>query len=70
MPFPWARPRHELLLLALVGIAALTPIYRFGEQDRNLMTQQWAVLQRLGGALEHYVESRVLEQLQGKGESR
>jgi len=35
MPFPWARPRHELLLLALVGIAALTPIYRFGEQDRS-----------------------------------
>ena len=39
---------------------------RFGEQDRNLMTQQWDVLQRLGGALEHYVESRVIEQLQKK----
>ena len=35
MPFPWARPRRELLLLALVGVAALTPIYRFGEQDRS-----------------------------------
>ena len=35
MPMPWGRPRRELLLLALVGIAALTPIYRFGEQDRS-----------------------------------
>jgi hypothetical protein len=35
VPFPWARPRRELLLLALVGVAALTPIYRFGEQDRS-----------------------------------
>ena len=35
MPFPWGRPRRELLLLALVGIAALTPIYRFDEQDRS-----------------------------------
>jgi len=33
--FPWARPRRELLLLALVAVAALTPIYRFGEQDRS-----------------------------------
>src|SRR5262249_34837147 len=32
---PWARPRRELLLLTLVGVAALTPIYRFGEQDRS-----------------------------------
>jgi hypothetical protein len=32
---PWARPRHELLLLVLVAVAALTPIYRFGEQDRS-----------------------------------
>jgi hypothetical protein len=35
MPFPWRRPRHELLLLALVAVAALTPVYRFGEQDRS-----------------------------------
>jgi hypothetical protein len=35
MPFPWRRPRHELLLLTLVAVAALTPVYRFGEQDRS-----------------------------------
>jgi hypothetical protein len=33
--FPWARPRRELLLLALVAVATLTPIYSFGEQDRS-----------------------------------
>jgi hypothetical protein len=35
MPFPWRRPRHELLLITLVAVAALTPVYRFGEQDRS-----------------------------------
>ena len=30
---PWARPRHELLLLALVGVVALLPVYRLGDQD-------------------------------------
>lgn len=33
--FFWARPHRELLLLALVAVAALTPIYSFGEQDRS-----------------------------------
>lgn len=33
--FPWARPHRELLLLALVAVAALTPIYRYSEQDRS-----------------------------------
>ncbi len=27
MGLPWARPRHEVLLLALVGIVALSPLY-------------------------------------------
>jgi hypothetical protein len=31
--FPWARPRHELLLLALVACVALLPAYRSGDQD-------------------------------------
>jgi uncharacterized repeat protein (TIGR01451 family) len=30
---PWARPRHELLLLALVAVAALTPLYPVNAQD-------------------------------------
>jgi hypothetical protein len=30
---PWARPRHELLLLALVAVAALSPVYVVSTQD-------------------------------------
>src|SRR5438132_6407583 len=32
---PWQRPRHELLLLALVAIAALAPVNVAGPQDRS-----------------------------------
>jgi hypothetical protein len=30
---PWARPRHELLLLVLVALAALSPVYVVSSQD-------------------------------------
>ena len=30
---PWARPRHEVLLLALVALAALSPLYVVSSQD-------------------------------------
>src|SRR5919108_1314472 len=33
---------------------------RFGEQDRNLLVQQWDLLQRLTGAIERYVEAHVI----------
>jgi hypothetical protein len=41
---PWRRPRHELLLLALVAIAALTIVYPSGAQDvsRMCLTQALA----------------------------
>jgi hypothetical protein len=32
-PLPWARPRRELLLLALVAVATLTPLYPLDAQD-------------------------------------
>jgi hypothetical protein len=32
-PFPWARPRHELLLLALVAVVALLPAPSANPQD-------------------------------------
>ena len=32
-PLPWRRPRHELLLIALVAIATLTPLYPINAQD-------------------------------------
>jgi hypothetical protein len=36
---------------------------RFGREDRNLMLEQWGILQRLTAAIETYVEARVHEQL-------
>ena len=36
---------------------------KFGQQDRNLLVEQWDILQRLTGAIERYVEARVQEQL-------
>jgi len=41
---PWRRPRHELLLLALVAIAALTLVYPAGAQDDSRMCLTDAVL--------------------------
>lgn len=32
---PWRRPRHETLLLALVAVAALTPVYVGNAQDNS-----------------------------------
>ena len=32
---PWGRPRHELLLLALVAVAALSPVYVVSTQDMS-----------------------------------
>ena len=39
---------------------------KFGQEDRNLLEQQWTLLQRLTGAIEHYVEARVIEQIDKK----
>ena len=36
---------------------------RFGEQDRNLLLEQWGILRRLTGAIERYVEERVRDQI-------
>jgi hypothetical protein len=36
---------------------------KFGREDRGLLLEQWAVLQRLTVAIESYVEARVHEQL-------
>jgi hypothetical protein len=36
---------------------------KFGREDRGLMLEQWAVLQRLAVAIESYVEARLHEQL-------
>jgi hypothetical protein len=36
---------------------------KFGREDRNLMVEQWGILQRLTAAIESYVEARVHQQL-------
>jgi hypothetical protein len=36
---------------------------KFGREDRNLMVEQWGILQRLTAAIASYVEARVHEQL-------
>ena len=42
---PWRRPRYELALLALVAVAALTPVHEVTAQDRTRLC--------LTGAFEH-----------------
>jgi hypothetical protein len=39
---------------------------KFGQQDHDLLVEQWALLQRLTGAIERYVEARVIEQIDKK----
>ena len=41
---PWARPRHELLLLALVAIVALTPVAGVDAQDQSRLCFSEALL--------------------------
>jgi hypothetical protein len=39
---------------------------KFGQQDHNLLVEQWDMLQRLTGAIERYVEDRFAEQFRTK----
>lgn len=39
---------------------------KFGQQDHNLLVEQWDLLQRLTGAIERYVEARVIEEIDKK----
>jgi hypothetical protein len=39
---------------------------RFGQQDRNLVIQQWDIMQQLTAAIQRYVEARLTEQLKQK----
>jgi hypothetical protein len=36
---------------------------KWGEQDRNLLLEQWEILRRLTAAIERYVAERVLDQV-------
>jgi hypothetical protein len=39
---------------------------RFGQQDHDLLVEQWDILQRLTGAIERYVEARITERFAPK----
>ena len=39
---------------------------RFGQQDRNLLVDQWSILQQLTRAIARYLEAKVVEQLERK----
>ena len=39
---------------------------KFGQEDHNLLVDQWDMLQRLTGAIERYVEARIAEQSRAK----
>jgi Glycosyltransferase family 87 len=43
-PLPWRRPRHELLLLALVAVAALSPVYGVNPQDDSRLCLSQALV--------------------------
>ena len=58
--FPWRRPRHELLLLALVGLAAFLPLYVVNPQDQSRLCLTQALVHArlsndecLGGSIDH-----------------
>jgi hypothetical protein len=47
---------------------ALNPdlLSKFGRQDRGLMNSQWDILRRLIGAMEQYLEHRVVPAMEGR----
>jgi hypothetical protein len=44
LPFPWRRPRHELLLLSLVAVVALAPVYSVNPQDVSRLCLSQALM--------------------------
>jgi hypothetical protein len=60
-------PTHPLPVVAPPRQALGPELFqKFGQQDRNLLIDQWSMLQRLTGAIERYVEARVTEQFDKK----
>jgi hypothetical protein len=63
---PLVPPRPSAVPAA--GLPALGPelLRKFGQQDHDLVVEQWGVLQRLTRAIERYVEARISEGLGSK----
>ena len=62
LPPPTAKPA------AAPARAPLAPelFRKFGQQDHDLLVEQWGILQRVTGAIERYVEARVIEEIEKK----
>ena len=43
-PVPWQRPRHELVLLVLVAVAALSPVSYYSPQDQSRLCLSQAIV--------------------------
>jgi hypothetical protein len=43
-PLPWRKPRRELLVLALVAVAALAPVYKLNAQDNSRLCLSQALV--------------------------
>jgi hypothetical protein len=53
---------------APTGRIALNPelFSKFGQQDRGLMNSQWDILRQLMGAMERYLEHKVIPGMEGR----
>lgn len=57
-PVPSLHPSPSVTGNPEIGPALLR---KFGQQDRQLVIEQWDILRRLTGAIEHYIEAQVNE---------
>ena len=54
-------PRHPSLPAAAAPALGPELFRKFGQQDHDLVVEQWEILRRLTGAIERYIEARISE---------
>lgn len=60
-------PRPSASATATARLSLVPELFqKFGKQDRNLLVEQWDILQRLTSAIERFIEARVAEQFDKK----
>jgi hypothetical protein len=57
-PVPSRRPSPPAATAPALGPDLLR---KFGQQDHELVVEQWDILRRLTGAIEHYIEAQLGE---------
>jgi hypothetical protein len=60
-PPPLVPPRRPSPPAASAPALGPELLRKFGQQDRELVVEQWDILRRLTGAIEHYIEARINE---------